>query len=137
MGKVAAEMDVPLETIKSWAKSGKWGETRGQVSGPVRQAVVKAAENAAEALRDKAATKLAIAFDALGEPIDAMDLRNAGQGYAAVLKTLAETHRTLYGGAETNILVFGVDSMNDRPGSQPIIDVSPVEQSNVPQTDSE
>jgi hypothetical protein len=45
-------------------------------------------------------------------------LANAGQGEAAVLKTLAETHRTLYGGAETNITIFGAETMNFQPAQQ-------------------
>lgn len=65
-------------------------------------------------------------------------LANVGQGEAAVLKTLAETHRTLYGGAEMNVLIFGASSMErelssaqqsqaPEQNSQGVIDLPPTE----------
>lgn len=79
----------------------------------------KVATQAAEMLRENLGDQLGAAVAALGgKRIGYRDLANVGQGHAAVLKTLAETHKTLYGGAEMNVLVFGVDSMNGTPARQ-------------------
>lgn len=79
------------------------------------------ATEASEIIRNQLGDKLGQAVTALGgKRVSYKDLANQGQGHAAVLKTLAETHKTLYGGAEMNVVVFGVGSMDATPGPQAI-----------------
>lgn len=77
----------------------------------------RVAVGAAEMIRDSIGERLASQIATLTSR-KVGRLANYGQGEAAVLKTLAETHKTLYGGAEMNVLVFGVDSMNGTPVQQ-------------------
>lgn len=85
----------------------------------VTSVTARIASQAAESLRDSLGNQLGVAVQAMnGKRISYRDLANAGQGHAAVLKTLAETHRTLYGGAEMNVLIFGADSMGRGPIQQ-------------------
>lgn len=120
--QVADKMGLSINTIKSWYNRGGWGATRAQVREPAEKAVVRVVQDKVEKSRELLGERLLSAVTAIGDPIGPEDLRNQGQGYAAVLKSLAETHRTLYGGAETNVLVFGVGSMGDTP-QQVVVDI--------------
>lgn len=86
---------------------------------------VRIAAAVSEVLRDKAAMRLEMQLDSLAaQPVG--ELASKGQGEASVLKTIAETHRTLFGGSDQIQIVFGVGSLQG-DGPQPqIIDVPEV-----------
>jgi len=74
---------------------------------------------ASEALRDEMGGRLREQIKQLrSEPVTR--LASQGQGEAATLKTLAETHKLLFGGSESTVLVFGVDQLCDRSAPEPI-----------------
>lgn len=95
----------------------------------VQRAAVNIATSAVEEIRERLTKELMHQVGALeSKPVSYAKLASKGQGRAAVVKTIAESFKSLHGGAEMNVLVFGVDSMNDRPGSQPTIELEPTPQ---------
>lgn len=81
----------------------------------MQSATMRSALAGAEIIRERLNGRLAEAVSALGtKSVTYRDLANQGQGHAAVLKTLAETHKALNGAAETQVLVFGVDQIAER-----------------------
>ncbi len=84
----------------------------------------KSATVGADMIREKLGGQLGQSVDALASvPTEYPDLASKGQGRAAVLKTLAETHKLLFGGSESTVLVFGVDQIAER-ALEPVIDVT-------------
>lgn len=112
---ISAKLDLPVATVKAWMTRGKWMQTRREILHPVQTAMARSALNEADKVKEKLTERLSVAVEALGSPKDAKDLRNQGQGYAATLKTLAETHRSLFGGAESQIMVFGASILDTTP----------------------
>lgn len=103
---------------KAKANSLPIGE--GRISAVLHRTVTAGAE----AIRDKVAGQLGQSVDILDTvPVRYEDLASKGQGRAAVLKTLAETHKLLYGGADQTVIVFGVESMGEA-ALEPAIDVT-------------
>lgn len=84
----------------------------------------RVSRDAAEIIRDSIGERLLGQIGKLSKR-KVGKLANQGQGEAAVLKTLAETHRTLYGGAEMNVVVFGAASLERGPAQDqpPAIDI--------------
>lgn len=82
---------------------------------------VRIAAAVSEVLRDKAAARLEMQLDSLAaQPVG--ELASKGQGEASVLKTIAETHRTLFGGSDQINIVFGVSSLSgDGAQPQPVV----------------
>lgn len=90
--------------------------------------VARLATQAVDIIRDRLNEELIEQVDSLaGRKVNYADLASKGQGRAAMVKTIAESFRALNGGAEMNVLVFGVGSMESSPGDrQPVIDVEQV-----------
>ncbi len=90
----------------------------------VQTVAARAVHLGAEMIRDRLAGQLGQSVDALSTlPVAYPDLASKGQGRAAVLKTLAETHKLLFGGADQTVIVFGVESMGESH-LEPAIDVT-------------
>jgi hypothetical protein len=80
--------------------------------GRIGAVMARAVTAGAEAIRDRLGEQLGHTVDAFSSvPAQYPDLASKGQGRAAVLKTLAETHKLLFGGSESTVLVFGVDQI--------------------------
>jgi hypothetical protein len=106
-------------------------------AGPAQeQAVVKLVRATESALRDKLNGGLQVAVDkATAKKVNYRDLASRGQGHAVVLKTLAETWRTLNGSPDQVTVQFGVSLLDASPVAalpqpvatqdQPIIDIEP------------
>lgn len=85
----------------------------------VQAEAVKVATDTIEAIRIKAGKRLEMQLDSLAaQPVG--ELASKGQGEASVLKTIAETHRTLFGGSDQIQIVFGVGSLQG-DGPQPVV----------------
>jgi hypothetical protein len=117
----AASGDVLRVGLKRRGVSAKQARSVPKQGERIISETLKIATDAAGLLRDKLGEHLGQAVEALADkPIRYSDLPNEKQGHAAVLKTLAETHRTLYGGAESINVVFGVNVIHDAGDPAPI-----------------
>lgn len=91
------------QLISTWANRFKWREQREAINSQVAKVMSKAVTSSlmkkSNSMRDKLASELHAQADALlASPVKGYsDLPNDGQGRVAVLKTLSEASKTVFG----------------------------------------